>query len=345
MTILDPFELSHNVAGNVNERLHKSFQRECGDAEKYCRSLQYQRKSTKGKSWGLVRLFAPRCPTVPGASGSSSQGEGKEKQQRLEIHLPLRPEALPGSLRCQLGAGGEGFRERWFSLVRAAVEKVLQQVLGCRPAREEDFEDQMDTSVSSGTMDTSNPEEQQCASRARAETSSSSSDTPAASGDGAHQAGQKRPLSSTGPDSGFSSPQGKRQRLSSGDEGPDSACWCLVQRHRVWAGRRRARRDMLKSGGGGDGGAAEHSLSEEGGVAMEVRVTELLTAQEPDPLDLLAFRVGARVEGDGENMATLLWFTPLFDSSGLFQDFFHFLESFIPKTTEVLLGLGEEKLK
>lgn len=314
LTVLDPFELRHNVAGNLSERAQKSFQLECGNAEKYCRSLQYQRKSAKGKSWGLVRLFAPRSPTVPSRGGS---GSSESKERHLEISLPFRLAALPDAARFRLGTAGDGFREQWFAMVRVAAERVFQEVLGCSPAQEEEFEAQMDT----GVMDTSNPE---------GRTPSCSSLDTSTSPLGTPQAGQKRPLAST--DSSPISPQEKRQRLSSADEQPHSATWCWVQRHRVWAGRRKVRRDLLKSSG------TESSQPEGDGVEMELQVTRLIAAKEPDPRDLLAFRVGADVFGGNENTKVVFRFTTLSDNLGLFQDFFHFLECFLPKTTDALLG-------
>ncbi|KAG5280247.1 hypothetical protein AALO_G00086760 [Alosa alosa] len=319
----------------------KSFQRECADAEKYCRSLQYQRKSSKGKSWGLVRLFAPSCPTGAGAGGRQGQGEGKERH--LELSLPFRLAALPDAVQRRLGTAGERFREQWFAMVRLAVETVFQEVLGCSPAQEEEFEGQMDTSTSSDAvaMDTAKEPEEV---GGHDQTEGVAAPSGSSGGVVSPQAGQKRPFASA--ETSPVSPQEKRQKLCAAedeeeDEGAEpapSASWCWLQRHPVWAGRRKVRRDLLKARGVTGGGSAEASQPDGGGVEMELQVTRHITAKEPDPHDLVAFKVGAQVVGGSENTRAVLRFTPLCDQKGHFQDFFHFLEIFLPKTTEAFLG-------
>ncbi|NXP45416.1 STPAP polymerase, partial [Heliornis fulica] len=112
----DPFELDHNVAANVTEKTTSRFGRCCRDAAKYCRSLQFRRKSSKGRAWGLTRLFQPGA-VEPGAGSAGA----------FLISLPLE-EAAGGSqdLCGEPRDGGNKFGEAC-----AAVTFVLRDVLKC----------------------------------------------------------------------------------------------------------------------------------------------------------------------------------------------------------------------
>ncbi|NXK57102.1 STPAP polymerase, partial [Chauna torquata] len=112
LNLQDPFEMSHNVAANVNEKTALRLGRCCQDAAKYCRSLQYCRKSSKGRIWGLVRLFQPGA-VEPGAGAGS-----------FLISIPLDATCLPQQLSQEPGS-------RWFKEVCAAVAFVLRDVLQC----------------------------------------------------------------------------------------------------------------------------------------------------------------------------------------------------------------------
>ncbi|NXA19447.1 STPAP polymerase, partial [Ibidorhyncha struthersii] len=111
----DPFELSHNVAANVNEKTASRFGRCCRDAAKYCRSLQYRRKSSKGRAWGLTRLFQPGA-VEPGAANAGA----------FLISIPL--DDTGGSQQLCREPGGRG---PWFWEVCAAIAFVLSDVLKC----------------------------------------------------------------------------------------------------------------------------------------------------------------------------------------------------------------------
>ncbi|XP_074424089.1 speckle targeted PIP5K1A-regulated poly(A) polymerase [Larus michahellis] len=107
----DPFELSHNVAANVNEKTAARFGHCCRAAAKYCRSLQYCRKSSKGRAWGLTRLFQPGA-VEPGAGNAGV----------FLISIPLD---VAGGCRQLAGRGP------WFWEVCAAIAFVLRDVLKC----------------------------------------------------------------------------------------------------------------------------------------------------------------------------------------------------------------------
>ncbi|XP_054039922.1 LOW QUALITY PROTEIN: speckle targeted PIP5K1A-regulated poly(A) polymerase [Rissa tridactyla] len=107
----DPFELSHNVAANVTRKTAARFGHCCRAAAKYCRSLQYCRKSSKGRAWGLTRLFQPGA-VEPGAGNAGV----------FLISIPLD---VAGGCRQLAGRGP------WFWEVCAAIAFVLRDVLKC----------------------------------------------------------------------------------------------------------------------------------------------------------------------------------------------------------------------
>lgn len=313
MNVLDPFEQNHNVAGNLNERTQKNFKRECCEAEKYCRSLQFQRKSAKGKSWGLVRLFAP-----PSEAGPRSK---VETEKVMEVGIPFKAAVLPEPLRAQLALAGKGFRGLWFAKVCSAVQMVFQEILKCSPSDETQTADlcqSQDKADRGGNeMEVNNNQGLE----------DSSPQTKS-------EAGKKRPLILEEGPSTSTVIQAKRQRLGVDVEHPEPVHWTWTQRNRVWAGRRKVRRDLLKT-------SDETSKPEGGCVDIESRVTQSIVEKEEKLQDLLEFRVDAEVVGGNENTKVVLCFHPSHDTEGVFQVFFHFLESFLPKMTETILGRAE----
>ncbi|XP_070707806.1 speckle targeted PIP5K1A-regulated poly(A) polymerase [Pempheris klunzingeri] len=310
LNLLDPFELSHNVAGNLNERSQRSFQRECQELDKYCRSLQYQRKSTKGKSWGLVRMFTPHGE-VP-----------HTKPERLTVSIPFKSASLPEGLRSELHMAGDSFRLLWFQRVCSAVEVVFQSVLRCPlvPFTDAVFgkdsavnaAEEMEspsTSLNTSTNDSCGSVESQNE----------------ASPPGTAVVGAKRPLSS-GSDASVS-PQGKKPRLAKGGR-PEVPPWICVLKHMVWAGRRKVRRELIKD---------TDSRPEGSCMELEAQVTARIVEKEPELKEPLEFKVQPQMMGGTESTRTVLKLEPTCDTTGVFHDFFHFLEAFLPKMVETLL--------
>lgn len=296
MNILDPFELSHNVAANLSERAARTFQKECQDAEKYCRSLQYQSKSSKGKSWGLVRLFTPH--------GEAQQA----RAEQLTISVPLKTDSLPDELRDQQHISKDTFSLLWFQRVCAATEGIFQDVLKCHLMSAPEVFDAEGGEEDMETLDSS------------LDDSGCSVDTPAEQGP---NVGAKRPLSSPSE----SSPHGKRPRLSRRGRHTLSP-WLWEQRHVVWAGRRKVRRELVKD----TDAKAEGSC-----VELETQVSAHIAQKEPELKEALQFKLHPQLVGATEGTSALLKFQPVQDSAGVFQDFFHFLEAFLPKMVETQL--------
>ncbi|XP_066467070.1 speckle targeted PIP5K1A-regulated poly(A) polymerase, partial [Tiliqua scincoides] len=200
----DPFELIHNVAANVNEKTALRFQHCCRDAAKYCRSLQYQRKSSKGKIWGLVRLFQPGTPVAEATASDS-----------FVLSLPLTLEAVPAQTRALL-CQARDFHQQWFQKVCESVASIFQDVLKCS------FSERLEEEpMVAGSRQEEEPME------AEAEVAA---------------AGSKRPLAEE--DGALPSPPSKKLRVDASPSAPESRTWDCAAWHRVWLGRRRVRRQL-----------------------------------------------------------------------------------------------------
>ncbi|XP_027032758.2 speckle targeted PIP5K1A-regulated poly(A) polymerase isoform X1 [Tachysurus fulvidraco] len=306
VNILDPFECHHNVAGNLTERTHKNLRREFCEAEKYCRSQQYQRKSSKGKSWGLVKLFAPH------AEGPSCSHDALEKVP--EINIPFRAAILTPSFRAELSSAGEAFRVLWFKKVCSALEVVFNDILKCTLS--DHVEISQDQTV---TKDEEINNNQSLDNSSHQQTV---------------QTGIKRPLSIEEGPSCSSSPLEKRMRLEPTTNYPEVAHWTWTQKHPVWAGRRKIRRILLKT-------SDESSKPEGGCSSIESRVTQYIIENDSNPKEKVQFGVDAVVAGSDECTKAVLKFKATDDPAGHFQDFVHFLDTFLPKMVDTLLAKSE----
>ncbi|XP_030076100.1 speckle targeted PIP5K1A-regulated poly(A) polymerase isoform X2 [Microcaecilia unicolor] len=288
LNIQDPFELSHNVAGNVSEKIALRFQNRCRDAAKYCRSLQYQRKSNKGKTWGLVRLFQRGDNTE-----ISTTEEGPAAGDGLVIYLPSPLLVLTEVQRRNL-CGTEGMQQFCFQKVCTALQFVLQDVLKCSVSLDEDDENM--ANAEQAVLQ----EEEPCV-------------------------GAKRTLA----EEGTSVPDSKRPRLEAESSKEERVSWHCTICHRVWLGRRKMRRELRRS-------AAPNLSQDVDSLQVEAEVTEAIAQQEhgSGPAQpLLTFRVSIVSTGaTSQDCRTSLYFTPLQEPVALFQDFFHFLQVFLPKT-------------
>ncbi|XP_042199286.1 speckle targeted PIP5K1A-regulated poly(A) polymerase isoform X2 [Callorhinchus milii] len=310
INIQDPFELSHNVAGNINERSGQRFKRQSDEAFKYCRSLQFQRKSNKGKMWGIVRLFQPlsSADCSPASSPAVDQGQGKESTcSENVLTIPFKLSALSEQTRKSLH-GSLDFREVWFDKVCHAVLYVMESVLKCscfgQSGEGDDTAGGADRSLDAvDEKEDEGFEEEICS-------------------------GSKRPCEAEEL-AGTSAP--KKPRLG-GLRYQGEVRWHCSVWNKVWVGRRKMRRQLYRSPNKADAETSDNP----GVLDLEEKVTDAMLRQEgneakPSPLfevQLVVFLVG----GNGDTR-TVIRVTPL-QQTALFPEFFHFLQLFVPKMTE-----------
>ncbi|MBW00801.1 Speckle targeted PIP5K1A-regulated poly(A) polymerase, partial [Eschrichtius robustus] len=146
--------------------------------------------------------------------------------------------------------------------------------------------------------------------------------------------GQSGPaaLAEQGPRGPEAAREGSRAEAGKGAS-LSSVGWRCALCHRVWQGRRRARRRLqqqTKEGGGAGAGTGAEWLATEARVTRQLRGLSS-TEQAPGAEPLLTFVVSV---SQADQTLTV---TPLRDSQGLFPDLHHFLQVFLPQALRNLL--------
>lgn len=333
MNLQDPFDLSHNVAANVTSRVAGRLQNCCRAAANYCRSLQYQHRSSRGRDWGLLPLLQPSSPS--------------SLLSATPIPLPPAP----------------------FPQLTAALVQVLREALGChieqgtkRPRSEGGGTEE---SPQGGTSKRVKLDAQKSCEEGQEEQQGDAGDhsedgveemvieagetvqdwvmqSPGQPGEpplmpGKHLAGGEGQRAPTVLAEQRAKGREAAQEGSQGDTGKgasllSSVSWPCALWHRVWQGRRRARRRLqqqTKEAGGGGAGTEAGWLATEARVTQELRGLGSEPRLETDPL--LTFIVSA---SQADQTLTV---TPLRDSQGLFPDLYHFLQVFLPQALRNLL--------
>ncbi|XP_005414852.1 PREDICTED: speckle targeted PIP5K1A-regulated poly(A) polymerase [Chinchilla lanigera] len=302
VNLQDPFDLSHNVAANVTSCVAGRLQNCCRAAASYCRSLQFQRRSARGRCWGLLPLLQPRSAASLLAA--------------TPIPLPTAPfpqlaaavvRVLQDALGCQIEQGTKRPRPG------AGMEEAAQGGAGKRLKLDGHGEGGKDGDELWGYVgDLCREAEEEMVVEAGESTQDWGMWSPG-------QAGDPPVVASRCPGSGGEG-QG-RPALARLCEG--RASWRCALWHRTWQGRRRARRRLQRQQGqGGDTGAEW--------LATEARVTQELARpgsgeQGARAEPLVAFLASV---SEAEGMLTV---TPLQDAQGLFPELHHFLQGFVPQ--------------
>ncbi|XP_060032323.1 speckle targeted PIP5K1A-regulated poly(A) polymerase isoform X4 [Erinaceus europaeus] len=320
MNLQDPFDLSHNVAANVTSRVAGRLQNCCRAAANYCRSLQYQRRSSRGRDWGLLPLLQPSSPSALLSATPIPLPPAPFPQltaalvQALKEALGCHIEQGTKRLRSEGGGVGEtlqgGMSKRLKLDGQKSSEEGKEEQQGCAGEPGEDGVEEMVIEAGEPLQDWA-------------------MQSPGQPGDPALPTGQCQTLG----DEGQSGPAvlAEQQEGPQGETGKgtslSSVSWRCALWHRVWQGRRRARRRLqqqTKEGGGGGPRTGAEWLATEARVTQELRgPSSAERGSEAEPL--LTFVVSTSPADQS------LTVTPLQDSQGLFPDLHHFLQIFVPQ--------------
>lgn len=325
MNLQDPFDLSHNVAANVTSRVAKRLQSCCGAAASYCRSLQYQQRSSRGRDWGLLPLLQPSSPSSLLSAKSIPLPSAPFPQIIMALVNVLRE-----ALGCHVEQGtkrrrSEGARTKDSPLGGAnkrlriggqekSCEEGKEEPQGCAGDHSENEVEEMvievrDTPQDWALLGSGPPEE-----------------LPLMTAKCLDKPAEHNPMK---PEVAGEGCQGEIGKEASH---PSSVSWRCALWHQVWQGRRRARRRLqqqTREEGRGPTTGAEW-------LAMEARVTKELKGpnseqQRLEGEPLLTFEASA---SQAEQTLTVV---PLQDPQGLFPGLHHFLQVFIPQALKNLL--------
>ncbi|XP_037373598.1 speckle targeted PIP5K1A-regulated poly(A) polymerase [Talpa occidentalis] len=322
MNLQDPFDLSHNVAANVTSRVAGRLQNCCRAAANYCRSLQYQQRSSRGRDWGLLPLLQPSSPSFLLSATPIPLPSAPFPQLTVVLFQVLR-EALgcqieQGAKRLRSEGGGSGESAQGGTNKRLKLDgqkkswKEEQQ--GSTVDRSKDGVEEMVVEVGETVQD--------CAMR-----------SPGQPGEPPLTARNHLVSGEKGPSEGQEAVQEGAQGETGKGALLSSVSWRCALWHRVWQGRRRARRRLqqqTKEEGGGRPGTGAEWLATEARVTQELRGLSG-AEQGPEAEPLLTF-VASASQAD-----QTLTMTPLQDSQGLFPDLYHFLQIFLPQALRNLL--------
>ncbi|CAL1526621.1 unnamed protein product [Lymnaea stagnalis] len=144
MTLLDPFVLTHNVLGNINEKVKAIFIKEVKRAAELISQWSDCATIPKEEPWGVAELFLPspdpkekmKSPADTGAKGrpAAKQREHVTKvdgeQANGDFIITLQPPRTLGSpmLLEESEFHSEDSSKRWWHLAHAMVIDVLKKV-------------------------------------------------------------------------------------------------------------------------------------------------------------------------------------------------------------------------
>ncbi|KAM6157620.1 speckle targeted PIP5K1A-regulated poly(A) polymerase isoform 2-T2 [Rhynchocyon petersi] len=327
LNLQDPFDLSHNVAANVTSRVAGRLQNCCRAAASYCRSLQYQQRSSRGRDWGLVPLLQPSSPSSLLSATPIPLPPAPFSQLTAALARLLRE-----ALGCQIeqgtkrsrpegGGAGESFQGGASKRLKRdeqkeSCEEGQEEEQGCAGGRGEDCVEEMVVEVGETVQDWAMQSLEQSG-----ELSLMTGEHLATGEEGQSSHVTSAEQGPKGPGAALGRSQSKTGK---GTVLPSSVSWRCALWHRVWQGRRRVRRRLQQQTKGSGAGSGAEWLLTEAQVTQELR-GQSAADQRPEAKPLLTF-VASASQAD-----QALTVSPLHDSQGLFPELHHFLQVFLPQ--------------
>ncbi|XP_075693428.1 speckle targeted PIP5K1A-regulated poly(A) polymerase [Rhinoderma darwinii] len=306
LNVQDPFELNHNVCGNVSSRIARRFSTQCSAAAKTCRSPLYKLRSSS-RPWGITLLIQPSGSEGEKAEGTDiSISTGKASLEDVFLAVKI---VLVEVLLCsyEQGSGKDGVCVKSSKENDHEVPSVGELIIDDKstPIKGENMNE-------GGIQDKrkwESTEEIQSISPKKRRIEDSSSDCV---NEQQKDMSEKALLD-----------KGNASQIPKGSTEKGVLSIKINVWHQVWGGRRKVRRNM------------QGILAQ--GIKLETAVSQALAA---DTIEggkpLMQITVKTQLDSDGNAQLHL---SPDSDDYGCSANFFHFLKIFLPRMVkEVLHG-------
>ncbi|KAG8564289.1 hypothetical protein GDO81_016409 [Engystomops pustulosus] len=305
LNVQDPFELNHNVCGNVSTRIARRFTTRCSAAAKACRSPIFLLRSSS-RPWGVNLLIQP----------SPSEGD---KAEGADIAISI----------------GKALLEDVFAAVKTVLVEVL--LCGCKQDSDKDgvgVKSNEETAHVVPSVEELNIEDKGAEVKGEnmGEDGIKNERKRESSDDIQGTSPKKRRIEEDGSDLVADrqknviekSPckKGNPSKVHKNQQAEGALSMRIDVWHHIWEGRRKVRRSMQ--------GKVEQ------GIKLETAVSRALSAgTQEGGRPIMQITATTRLGTDG---SAILHFSPDSDDYGCSATFFHFLKIFLPRMVENVLS-------
>ncbi|XP_063293708.1 speckle targeted PIP5K1A-regulated poly(A) polymerase isoform X1 [Pelobates fuscus] len=315
VNVQDPFELSHNVCGNVSSRTARHFASQCTSTAQTCRTSLYRLRS-RCRPWGITLIFLPALSDEEKKANNVAEIVVPLGAISFEVAFSVTKKVFQDVLLCtceeeeaifEKGQSTTGETNKTQKGRESVLdEEMVMEVVQAVPCKEEYTEKQ-----EQGNCKNWIKSEAQGKKRERTDLSKKDIVT------------KKMKTEESGDDS-------CRSHCENAQKHEDSDCVRLLRVcvwHQVWEGRRKERRRRR-------GGEAK-------GIELETEISRALCSVKGESMGeepLIILTVNFQLTAQGQ---TQLCLTSTADTHGLGPVFFHFLEGFLPRIVRESLATRE----